>query len=180
TKAAVAGGEQRAARQRRTDAVTLPRLLHAEGGFRLLRQAQPERPQLGGAAQYAVEKETVQHGVERNRQIDVVANEVVGYAAAKSAVPAFRVQPQHMVAVFVCFADPQFADYAAFGKNVLHPTDLLTLSSKTLPIASSAPVNNRDERLYACVANRDNHVVSRPKFASTSIEQHACIPYTHG
>ena len=59
-------------------------------------------------------------GVERNRQIDVVANEIVGYAAAESAVPALGVEPQHMVAVFVRFADPQFADHAAFGKNVLH------------------------------------------------------------
>jgi hypothetical protein len=159
--------------------VTLPRLLHADGGFRLVRQTNAEWPQLSGAAHHAVEEKTVHDGIQRNRQIDVAANEIVGYAAAKPAVPAFRVKPQHMVAVFVRFADPQFADHAAFGKNVLHPTDLLTLSSKTLPIASSAQVNGRDERLCAYVSNRNIMLCGGRSLASASIEQHACIPYTH-
>jgi hypothetical protein len=42
-------------------------------------------------------------------------------------MPAARIEPQHMVAVLGGFADPQFADNAAFGKNVLHSKGLLTL-----------------------------------------------------
>ena len=76
------------------------------------------------------------HGIERKRQIDEIADEVVGYAAAEPAVPARRVEPQQMVAVSIGFADPQFADHAAIGKNVLHSRGLLTLS-KILLIASS-------------------------------------------
>lgn len=45
-------------------------------------------------------------------------------------------EPQQMLAVLIGFADPQFADHAAIGKNVLHSRGLLTLS-KTLLIASS-------------------------------------------
>ncbi len=41
-----------------------------------------------------------------------------------------------MLAIFRDLGDPQFADDAAFGKNVLHSKGLLTLS-KTLPIVSS-------------------------------------------
>jgi hypothetical protein len=63
-------------------------------------------------------------------------------------MPAARIEPQHMVAVFGGFADPQFADNAAFGKNVLHSKDLLTLpllrlcrqTSRTFPPKQQAGV----------------------------------------
>jgi hypothetical protein len=43
-----------------------------------------------------------------------------------------------MIAVFCRFADPQFADYAAFWKNVLHYEDLLDIVvNKTFLVASS-------------------------------------------
>jgi hypothetical protein len=41
-----------------------------------------------------------------------------------------------MVAIFIGLADPQFADHAAVGKDVLHSRGLLTLS-KSLLVASS-------------------------------------------
>ena len=129
-ESAVAGGEQGVAKQRRADAVTLPRLLHADGGLRLVRKTQAQRPQLGGPANHSIDEKAVHDGVERNGQIGVIANEVVGYAAAEPVVTALRVETQYMVAVFGGLSDPQFADHAAFGKNVLHSTGLLTLSSK--------------------------------------------------
>jgi hypothetical protein len=64
-------------------------------------------------------------GVERKRQIHKIADEVVGHAAAKAAVPARRIEPHQMIAVFVMFADPQLADYTAVGKNFLHSRGLL-------------------------------------------------------
>ena len=76
--------------------------------------------------------------VERDRQIDVIADEIIGYAAGEPVMPALWIEPQHMVAVFFRFSDPQFADHAAFGKNILHSEGLLTLSSmRSLLIASS-------------------------------------------
>ena len=63
---------------------------------------------------------------ERDRQVDVVADEVLGYAAAKPALPAAWIEAQQMIAIFCRFADPQLADHAAFGKNILHSKGLLT------------------------------------------------------
>ena len=138
SEVAVACGEQGAAEQRRADAVTLPCLLDADRGLRLARETGAERPQLGGAAHHSVDEETMHDGVERNRQIDIAANEIVGDAAAEPAVAARRIEAKHMVAILCGLTDPQFADHAAFGKNVLHlkgPPDLLF--GKTLPAASS-------------------------------------------
>jgi len=54
------------------------------------------------------------------REIVVVANELIRRAAGKPVAPGLRIKAQQMVAVFVCFSDPQFADDAAFGKKLLH------------------------------------------------------------
>ncbi len=96
-----------------------------------------ERPQFGRAAHHAVDEKAMHHGIERQRQIDVIADEVVGYAAAEPAAPAVAVEPQQVVAVFVGFADPQFADHAAFGKNFLHSGSPDIVVDKTLLVASS-------------------------------------------
>jgi hypothetical protein len=49
-----------------------------------------------------------------------------------------------MVAVFLRFTDPQFADYAAFGKDILHTKSLLTfVVKKTLAVASSVAASRR-------------------------------------
>ena len=109
--------------------MALPRLFHADRRLRLTGKSSAQLPQLGAGAHFAVEEKAVHDGFERNRQIDVIANEIVGYAAAEPIVPARGIEPQQMVAVFIGFADPQFADYTAFGKNVLHSEGLLTLSS---------------------------------------------------
>jgi hypothetical protein len=58
-----------------------------------------------------------------------------------------------MVAIFSGFTDPQFADHAIFGKDVLHSTGLLTLPSKKTSW-SPPPPNSRDERLRARVTNQ--------------------------
>jgi len=62
----------------------------------------------------------VDHGVQRLRQIGIFADEVVGHAAGEPAVATRRIEAQHMVAEFFRFTNPQFADHAAFWKNVLH------------------------------------------------------------
>ena len=90
---------KRAAQQRRADAVTLPRLLHADRRFRLARKAHAELPQLGGATHHAVKEKTVHDGFERDRQINEAADEIVGYAAAEPVMPACGIEPQQMVAV---------------------------------------------------------------------------------
>jgi hypothetical protein len=74
----------------------------------------------------AVDEKAVDDGVERNRQIDVAANEIVGYPAAEPVVPARRIEAKHVIAIFRGLTDPQFADHAAFGKNVLHLKALRT------------------------------------------------------
>jgi hypothetical protein len=91
---------------RRADAVTLPRLLDADRGLRLARKTNAQLPQLSGPAHHSVEKKAVHDGVERNGQIRVAANEIVGHAAGKPAMPALGVEPQHVVAVFGRFSDP--------------------------------------------------------------------------
>jgi len=51
-------------------------------------------------------------------------------------MPARRVEPLQVVAIFVVFAEPKLADHAAIGKYFLHSRGLL---SKALLIASSQP-----------------------------------------
>ncbi len=100
--------------------MALPRLLHADRGLGLARQAQAERAQLRGAAHHAADEKAVHDGVEARGQIDVIADELVGYAAGEPVAPALGVETQYMLAVFFRLADPQFADHAAFGKDFLH------------------------------------------------------------
>jgi hypothetical protein len=125
--AAIARGEQRAAEQRRTDAMALPRLLHAQRRLRLARKSCTQGPQFRDAAQNAVDEEAVHDGVERGRQLDIPVHELVGDRAAEPVIAAFGVEPQQMVAILVGLADPQLADHAAFGKDVLHFKALQTL-----------------------------------------------------
>jgi len=109
-----------ASKVQRADAVTLPGPLDADRGLRLARETGAERPQLGGAAHHAADEKTMHDRVQRHRQIDVAANEIVRHAAAEPAAAACRVEPKHVVAILCGLTDPQFADHAAFGKNVLH------------------------------------------------------------
>ena len=87
-EAAITRGEQRAAQQRRADAVTLPRLFDADRGLGLARKAQAERPQFGGAAHHAIDEKAMHDGIERGGEIDVFADEIVRHAAAEPAAPA--------------------------------------------------------------------------------------------
>ena len=87
-KASVAGGKQRSTQQRRADAVTLPRLFDTDRGFGLTRKTDAKLPQLGSATQNAIKEKTVHDRFKRNRQIDEVADKIVGYAAAEPVMPA--------------------------------------------------------------------------------------------
>jgi hypothetical protein len=80
--------------------------------------------------------------VERDRQIDETADEVVGHAAAEAVVPARQIEPQQMVAIFDVFAEPELADYAAVGKNFLHSRGLLIGGppDRVLPSGAMIPV----------------------------------------
>ena len=100
--------------------MTLPGFLDADRGFGLARESHAERPQFRGAAHRAVDEKAVDDGVQTGGQIDVIANEFVGYAAGKPIVPALGIETQHVIAVFGRLADPQFADDAAFGKDFVH------------------------------------------------------------
>ena len=67
-EAAVARREQSPAQQRRTDAVTLPRLLNAERSLPLTRKSNAKRSQLRRATHHSADEEAVHHGVEWNGQ----------------------------------------------------------------------------------------------------------------
>src|SRR5581483_5128632 len=81
--AAVARGEERALEERRADPVALPRLLDAEGGFRLARQWSADAPQLGCAAQNAVDEESMQHDARAARGLRVARDRLVRHRAGK-------------------------------------------------------------------------------------------------
>src|SRR5262249_24590506 len=119
-ESAVARRQQSAAEQRRTDAVTLPRLFDAERRFRFARRARAKRTQFGGATHRSADEEAVDDGVEAGGQFDIVADELIRDAAGKTVTPALCIQTQQMVSIFGGLTDPQFADYTAFGKDFLH------------------------------------------------------------
>ena len=102
--------EQRALQQFGADAVALPRLLDAEGGFRLVREQRAVAPQLGGAAQHAVDEEAVHHDADLVGGGGVAGDELVRHRAGKTPVAAVVVEAQQVVAIGVGLADPQFAD----------------------------------------------------------------------
>src|SRR5216683_2796969 len=136
--AAIARGEQRAIEQRRSDAMTLPRLLDAESGLGLLRQLAPERPQFGGATHDSVDKETMDHGIQAADRTSVVGNELIGHRPAEAIVPALRVQPQKVIGIFLAFANPKLPNDAAVGKQITHDQGLLTFFHFKTPLLASS------------------------------------------
>src|SRR5262249_519596 len=62
--AAIAGREQGTGKERGANAVVLPRLLDAEGCFRLVRVRRTDRAQLGSTTHCAVHEESVYNGVD--------------------------------------------------------------------------------------------------------------------
>jgi hypothetical protein len=83
------------------------------------------------------------------REIVVVANELIRRAAGKPVAPGLRIKAQQMVAVFVCFSDPQFADDAAFGKKLLHLVACSLLPARArLCIRSAECAIQRRVRIY--------------------------------
>ena len=118
--AAVARAQQRALEQFGADAVALPRLLDAEGGFRLVREQRADAPQLGGAAQHAVDKEAVHHDADVVGGRRMAGDELVRHRAGKAPVAAVAVEAEQVVAIGVGLADPQFADGAAVGQWLVH------------------------------------------------------------
>jgi hypothetical protein len=100
--------------------VALPRLLDAEGGLGLAREHAADVPQLGRAAQRAVDEEAVHHHPQLVRRLGVAGNGVVRHGARKAPVPAVGVEPQQVVAVGGGLADPQFADGSAVGQRLVH------------------------------------------------------------
>ena len=82
----------RALEERGADAVTLPRLFDAEGGLRLFRETGAEPAQFACPPHHAVDEETVDHGVETDRKVDVIADEIVRHSAAEPVAAAFAVK----------------------------------------------------------------------------------------
>src|SRR6187399_3286427 len=79
------------------------------------------------------------HGVQPVGCADVVADELVGYPAAKPAVPAVAVETEEVVAVDIGFGDPELADQAV-DKEILHRVSPdIGVWGPTLAISSLRP-----------------------------------------
>src|SRR5688572_22166539 len=92
--------------------MALPWFLDRERGFGLLRELLAERAQLRDAAQHAVDKEAVHHGVEPARELGVVLDELIRHRAAEPVAPALLVETQQVVAIGAGAVDPYLADHA--------------------------------------------------------------------
>ena len=87
------------------------------------------------------------------REIVVVANELIRRAAGKPVAPGLRIKAQQMVAVFVCFSDPQFADDAAFGKKLLHLVACSLLVRDYAFVQLSVPFSAGSESISFSLSN---------------------------
>src|SRR5256885_14713732 len=92
--AAIAGRQQGASEQRGANAVALPRLFDAEGGFCLAPIRCSDRAQLGGATHRAVHEKSMDDGVDAVGERRVVIQEFIRYITTKAIAPAGRIEPQ--------------------------------------------------------------------------------------
>jgi len=76
--------------------------------------------QLADAAQLAVDEKAVDHRADIARFAGVTLDVVIGYRAGKAPIAAVEIESQQVVTVGIGFADPQFADHAAFGQRLVH------------------------------------------------------------
>ena len=102
--------------------LTLPVLLDRERGLRLVGEALAERTQFRDATQHAVDEEAMDHGIEAERQRDVILDELIRHRAAEAVAAALLIETQQMVAIRTGAVDPQFADHAAVDQMVVHQT----------------------------------------------------------
>ena len=72
-------------------------------------------------------------------------------AAGETVAPAFGIEAKNVIAIFRCFADPQFADHTAFGKDFLH-LGLLTLLSMR-PSSRLPPQKASERRVISAPSN---------------------------
>jgi hypothetical protein len=66
-------------------------------------------------------------GVDAERQIRIVADELVRHRPGKTVAPAVGIETQQVVAISLGFADPQFADQASMRERVTHVRVLWSL-----------------------------------------------------
>src|SRR5215510_9172041 len=128
--AAVAGSEQCARKQRRANTVALPRLLNAEGRFRLARDRHSDRAQLSGAAHCAVHEESMDNGIDAGGQCRIFGQEFVRYVTAKAIAPTGRIEPKQVLTIATSFDRPHLANDATFGKQLVHHTPWHTRSPR--------------------------------------------------
>src|SRR5689334_23016699 len=102
--------------------MTLPRLLDAEGRFRLARERCTDRTQLGGAAHRSVHEETMNDSVDARGQHGVFGQEFVRYISTKAISPAGLIEPQQVLTIAAGLDRPHLANDAAFGKGIAHRT----------------------------------------------------------
>ena len=131
--AAIARRENCPLKQRRADAVALPRLFDRNRSLRAVGGRCAEHAHFGRAAQFAVDEEAMHDRVEAEGQVDEIGDELIGDAAAETVAPAFRVEPEQVVAVFMGLADPQFADHAAVDQDISHSARSLRMRPAPLP-----------------------------------------------
>jgi hypothetical protein len=85
------------------------------------------------------------------REIVVVANELIRRAAGKLVAPGLRIKAQQMV--FVSFSDPQFADDTAFGKQLLHLVARSLLLRDCAFVQLSVPFSAGSESISFSLSN---------------------------
>src|SRR5262249_38088829 len=108
----VARDEQNPFEEHRSDSAALPCLLDAQGrlGFiRLRKQAQ-----LGGTAQHAVDKKSVDDCAAERGGLGITLDELIRDGAAETVAPAARVEAQQMRTVKLGLAEPQPAHTTAY------------------------------------------------------------------
>ena len=100
--------------------MALPRLLDAEGGFRLMREQRALMPQFGRAAQHAFDKEPMHDDAGFLDGRGMAGDNLVRHRAGKAPVAAFAVEAEQMVAIGFGFAEPQFADGSSVWQKFMH------------------------------------------------------------
>ena len=108
-------------RQRSSRAEPTPWLCH---GFSMLKAVSAasvsgavEETKLGRSPQHAVDKEAMQDDAETADAAAWSADDIVVDGAAEAVAAAVGVESEQVIAILVGFADPQFADHAAFTRG---------------------------------------------------------------
>ncbi len=111
--AAIAGGEQQPAEERRADAAQPMRGLDAERRLALAAVGRREPMQFGDAAQLRAGEPADQDPVLREGALRIARKEAVGDGAREAVVPGLRIEAEEMGAIVLEIGAPEPANDAA-------------------------------------------------------------------